>query len=111
MSNISFQVTGIDQIDLSIWNSNNVELLKSINNWKNRNELYNANLHSQVDSYMVEDFQKYNKYLEGLVGEVSEGQYYNESVFMEALQYSCGLRVSNNQILALYLPFKKGLIL
>lgn len=111
MSNISFQVTGIDQIDLSIWNSNSVELLKSINNWKNRNELYSANLHSQVNSYMVEDLQGYNKYLEELVSKVSEGEYYNESVFMEALQYSCGLWLSNRRILAIYIPFKEGLIL
>ena len=111
MSSISFQVTGIDQIDLSIWNSNNVKLLKSINNWKNRNELYSANLHSQVNSYMVEDIRGYNRYLEGLVSKVSKDEYWDESVFMEALQYSCGFWVSNQQILAIYLPFKEGLIL
>lgn len=111
MSNISLQVTGIDQVDLSIWNSNSVELLKSIDRWKNRDVSYAGNLHSQVDSYVVEDIRGYNRYLEELVSKVSKDEYFDESVFMEALQYSCGFWVSNQQILAIYIPFKKEIIL
>lgn len=75
-------------------------LLKSIDNWNKRNE-FNLVNKLALDQYLIQDAVAYNRFIGKL-----------EQAYSETFdKYFVSIRLSNQKISSLYLPFKEGLII
>ena len=97
---INQTVIGLYVYDFNTFKQNNVVLLENIHKWNKRNE-YSKSYRPNVISYLIEDIAKYNRFIED----------FEEAHFETTINYFVASSLFNNKISAIYLPFKKGLIL
>lgn len=97
---INQHVINLFQYDFNSFDQNNMILLKSIDNWNKRNE-FNLVNKLALDQYLIQDAVAYNRFIGKL------GQTYPETFN----KYFVSIRLSNQKISSLYLPFEEGLII
>lgn len=97
---INQTVLGLYVYDFNTFKQNNVVLLENIHKWNKRNE-YSTIVRANVISYLITDIAKYNRFV----------KLFEEAYFETTINYFVLSGLSANNLSALYLPFKEGLII
>ena len=97
---IRTEIKGIFQVDLDCLDYNNMILLENVYKWKNINS-YDPKIRPDVISYLIKDVRQYNRFI----------RKFEQTHLNFSSGYFVGVKHSDNEIAAIYLPFKEGLTL